>query len=296
VLTLEAFDAGGLAQASHGAVQHQTDHRECADGTQHHRRHAAVAGRALDGVLRLGTELLQLQPVVAHEQGQGLHLAHRVGRLDAHPPPSSGAQQRGAARHERHPTAAAEADLVSLSVFQQVRVEAEAGIDQEEALVDARHLDRRRGGVQQLPHGLGRVLRDAVCAREVVERALGDHAHGAARGVGGLCDRVERAIAADGDDRGAQRARTGRRPPCHRGKLGGVARQQLSTTPCGAEDLLDQLAPCLRITTACRRVDDELQWSTRVHGRAGGHRPGVLRSSPAPGAPRKRCRWRTERR
>ena len=70
-----------------------------------------------------GTELLQLQPVVADEERQGLHVAHRATHLDVHAQLALCAQQRRAGGHERHPAAAPEAGLVGLAVFQQIRVQ-----------------------------------------------------------------------------------------------------------------------------------------------------------------------------
>jgi hypothetical protein len=164
VLELEAFHPGGLAKPAHSPVQHQPDHRQRADGPQHQGGHAAVTRRAGDGVLRLGAELLQLQPVVAHEERQGLHVAHVAAHLDVHAQLSLRTQQRRAGRHERHPAAAPEAGLVGLAVLQQIRVEPEAGVDEEHALVDTGHLDRDRRRSQQQADRFGRVDGNAVRA------------------------------------------------------------------------------------------------------------------------------------
>ena len=62
-------------------MKHQPEHRQGADGPQHQRQ-AAIAGRAGEGVRGLRAELLQLQPVVADEEGQRLHVANGGAGLD----------------------------------------------------------------------------------------------------------------------------------------------------------------------------------------------------------------------
>ncbi len=67
--------------------------------------------------------------------------------------------QRGADRHE--PTAA-EARLVSFAVFKELRVEAEARIDEKQSVIDQAHLYRNRRGTQQGMHRLPGLFGNAV--------------------------------------------------------------------------------------------------------------------------------------
>ena len=96
-------------------------------------------------------------------------------------------------------------------------------------------------------------------AGKVVERALRHHTHGAACGVSGLCHRVERAVAADGDQ-----GRAGRYGPCrsllrYAGQLGGAAEEQVTSPSTSPQRGLDDFALRLRIAAARCRIDDELQ-------------------------------------
>ncbi len=183
-----------------------------------------MAGRAGQGVLRLHTELLQLQPVVPHEECQGLHVANRATHLDVQSQPALCAQQRRTGRHERHPAAAAEAGFVGFAVVQQVGIEPEAGVDQEHAVVDAGHLNRRRRRTQQQADRFCWVSGNAMRAGEVIERALRHHPHGTARGVRGLCHRIEGAVAADGNHGRAVSDGLGCSPVRCAGQLGGGCR------------------------------------------------------------------------
>ena len=179
MLELETFHTSGFSQPAHGPVQHQPDHGQCADGAQHQRSHAAMAGRARHGVCGVRTELLQLQAVVANEERQGLHVADRLAHLDVQLQPTLRSQQRGTGRHERNPAAAAEARLVGLAVLQQLGVDAQAGVDQKQAVVDGGHLHRQRTRVEQHQRCSNRIGGDAVRPCKVVEGAVRNDAHGA---------------------------------------------------------------------------------------------------------------------
>ena len=211
MVKLETLHPGGLAQPAHCAVQHQPEHGQCADGPQHQCGHAAVAGRARQGVGRVGTQLRQLQPVVAHKQRQGLHIAHRRTHLDVQAQPTLRTQQGGHRRHQRHPAAAAKAGFVGFTVLQQFRVQPQAGVDQKQPVVQGRHLHGAGVRIQQQPHRRSRIGGNAVCAGKVVEGAAGHDPHRATGGVCGLGHGVEAAIAAH---------RHHRRAACHRQRGG----------------------------------------------------------------------------
>ena len=229
VLELEALHACSFTQSAHGAMQHQPDHRQRSDRPQHECSHAAIPRRTGDGVIRLRAELLQLQAVVAHEERQGLHVAHLVTHLDVQSQTALRTQQGCAGCHKSHPAAATESRLVGLPVLEQVGVEPEAGVDEEHSVVDTGHLNRRRHRTQQKVHRIGRVCGYAVRTGEVVERALRHHAHGAACGVCGLRHGVERAVATDGDYGRARGDCPCRSLVRHAGQLGGAAEQQLTS-------------------------------------------------------------------
>ena len=242
MVELETLYALRFTERTHRPVQHQPDHRQGADGPQDQRGHTARAGRAGQSVLRLRTDLLQLQPVVAHEQGQGTYVANRTTHLDVQSQPALCAQQRRTGRDEGHPAAAAETGFVGFSVFQKLGIEPEAGVDQEHAVVDAGHLHRRRRRTQQQSDRFSLVGGNAMGASEVVERTLRHHPHGAARGVRGLRHRVKGAVTADGDHGRAGGDSPGRRHLCHTGQLGGAAEQQIPGPSAGPQRSFDDFA------------------------------------------------------
>lgn len=259
MLEFEGLDVCGSTQPVHGAMQHQADHRHRSDGPQHERGHAAVAWCAGHGVIGFRAELLQLQAVIAHEERQGLHVAQLATGLDVQSQVALRTQQSCTGCHERHPAAATGAGLVGFPVFQQFRIEPETGVDQEHAVVDAGHLNRCRHRTQDDAHRVGRVCGYAVRAGKVVESALWQHTHGAARGVCGLRHGVERAVATDSDH-----GRTGsdclcRRLVRHAGQLGGAATQQVTSPSTRPQSGFDHIALRLRVAAARYRIDDELE-------------------------------------
>src|SRR5690606_37768369 len=66
------------------------------------------------------------------------------------------------------PAAATVALLVLLAVLQQLRIEAETGIDQKIASVDLTQTDVFQTGVEQVVHRLAGVLGNAMGAAEIV--------------------------------------------------------------------------------------------------------------------------------
>ena len=206
------------------------------------------------------TQLFQLQRVVADEQRGRAHAARAALHLDLQAQAAVAAQQRRHAGAEGHQPAAAEAALPAFALFQQARVQADAGIDQEHPVVDQPHLHRLHRRVQQQLHGLRGVLRNAVRAAEVVEGALRQHAEGAAAAQHGLRHGVQRAVAAGGDDHAA----------CRLGALHRIARddrqaprvvhlQQMQLAPGRGAGLFDRQALAFGIAGARAEIEDDEQ-------------------------------------
>ena len=107
----------------------------------------AFASKAQEEEFR--AELLQLQPVVAHKQGQGVHLALAALQFNLQLQALLRAQQRGQRGPDGHPLAAPEAVLPDFAVLEQVGVQAHAGVDQKQVFVDGRHLHRLGPGGEE---------------------------------------------------------------------------------------------------------------------------------------------------
>ena len=85
---------------------------------------------------------------------------------------------------------AAQAGFEGLAILQQLRIEAQAGVDEEHLAVDEPDLHRLRPRLEQRSRRGLRVERDAVLARQVIERALRNHRQRAAmvqRSLGPPC-------------------------------------------------------------------------------------------------------------
>ena len=258
-MELEAFHPGGLAQPAHGPVHQQPEHGQRANGPQHDGRHAPVARGAIKRVGGLGTQLRELQAVVAHKERQGLDIASCATHFNMQAQPALGAQQGGNGRHQRHPAAATKAGFVGLAVLQQFGVHPEAGIDQKQPLVDGRHLNGAGLRLQQPPRSGGRIGRDAVRAREVVERAVRNDSHRTTRRVGGLGHGVEGAVAAHRHHCGAA---------CHGSRCGimghlpqvcRAADPQLALAPTHLKGRFNHPAFGINVLCARRRIDDKQQ-------------------------------------
>ncbi len=113
---------------------------------------------------------------------------------------SAAAQHAPDRGQHRHQPRAAEAVRGALAVVQQARVEAQAGVDQEHALVDETHVHRPHvAGFQGREHVLHRLLRlqrQRLVAREIVEGPHGQHAHGHALRPGRGGHGIDGAVAA----------------------------------------------------------------------------------------------------
>ena len=109
-------------------------------------------------------------------------------------------QHRQRGPDERRPFAAAEPLLLALAVAHDVGVEAETRVVDEGAAVDLGDVDLHPVAVDDRPDRFFEVGRHAGVAREVVQRAEGEHAE-RHRLVGERTgDRADRAVAAAGDD------------------------------------------------------------------------------------------------
>jgi hypothetical protein len=85
----------------------------------------------------------------------------------------AGLQQCGHTRHKGHKTAAPEALLPGFTVFQQLRVKADAGIDQKNSPIHPSDLNLQNAGAYQRGGRRLGVLRNCMGATKIIERALG---------------------------------------------------------------------------------------------------------------------------
>lgn len=184
-----------FAQASQGAAQQQAQHAQLADPARRDRRQFPILDRLGQ---RLHADLLHLQAVVADEQRGGAELAHDALGLerDAQGPVPAQCGLQG--RQDRDDAAAPVLALVLLARLQQRRIQAYAGVHQEDAVVDHSDLHRLHGRGEERTHRFGQVFRDAVGAAEIIEGALGQHAEHAALQHGLVGDGIDGAVAAGG--------------------------------------------------------------------------------------------------
>ena len=87
------------------------------------------------------SDVLKLQRVVAHKYGAGVQdvrivFALRAGMLDAQQHVGTTLHQRYQGRPQRHQTAAAETPLHRFAVFQQLWIQADAGIDEKNLVIE----------------------------------------------------------------------------------------------------------------------------------------------------------------
>ncbi|OIQ64831.1 hypothetical protein GALL_536170 [mine drainage metagenome] len=160
---------------------------------------------------------------------------------------------------ERDKTTAAKTRLIGLAVLEHLRVETQARIDEKHAFVDQTHLYRHGHSTQ---HGLrrrGGIGRNAVRPGEVVEGAMRQHAHGAALQVRRLRHRIDRAIAAHGNNRSTPGASRRSGLLCGSCKLVGPSEQQLTGSPIRLQRLFDHLTCRISIVATRGSIDDEQQ-------------------------------------
>ena len=141
----------------------------------------------------------QLQRVVAHEQRTGANHAGLAFKAQLQRQHAAAAQQCAKSRQQGHDAVAAKTPLRRLALLQQARVQAHAGVDQKNAFTQQAHGDRLFARRQQSGHAVVQIGRHAVRAPEVVEGALGQHAHQLIGVPDHLGHGVQRAVAARSD-------------------------------------------------------------------------------------------------
>ena len=221
--------------------------------------------------------LLQLQPVVAHKQRGGAHLPHHTAFVDQQPQLAVPPQQGHTCRAHGHPTAAAKARFVGFAVFQQRRVQAQAGVDQKHMAVHCAHLYRHGHGVYQHLRRLGRFGRNAVGAGHVIKRAQRHHPHRTACGMRRLGHRVDRAVAAHRHHRRAGGQSSGCRRPRLLRQSVRAHKPHIALAARGPQRVFNHHPLGITITAARSGVDDKNQRGRRVEGRGNGRRGGLGR-------------------
>src|SRR5690606_21143560 len=172
-------------------------------------------------------------------------------------------------RPERHIAAAPIALLVGFAVFQQLRIQAEAGIDQEHLPVEQPDLHRLRLGGQQAAGGDLGILGDAVGAPEIVERALRQDAERQAGSQHCLGHRAERAVSAGSDHHPAVVAGTSDGRLRRRGQLAAaVDRHQLVAAAGPVQHSPDDGLDFVGVITAGARVQHAEEWLLACQGGA----------------------------
>ena len=197
----DALDAVSLAQLTECFTQHQTDHGESADWLENHRGDLTIRRGSLGARTRLlQTQLLQLQLVAVDRAGQCALFAQLPFPLDRVTQALPRAKKGGHAGTEPDDSAAAAANFPCLAVLLRVWTEYQAGIDEDDLVVDDIELNQLRTPAVEPAQRICRLGRCSILKRVVVERARADHAHHAFGAVRGLCDGVDDAVSADGHD------------------------------------------------------------------------------------------------
>lgn len=111
-----------------------------------------------------------------HEEGQRLHVAKRRQRFDAEAQPALRTQQRSRSPRRRHPAATAEAGLEALRSWRSSAEHAQAGIDQEDAVLRRPHLHRPRARISNC-RAAAAGSAGMPASSQVVEGPVRDDAH-----------------------------------------------------------------------------------------------------------------------
>ncbi|MCY1533881.1 hypothetical protein D9M68_692320 [compost metagenome] len=202
--------------------------------------------------------MFELELVVAHHQGRGPQAAGLALVIEQQGQLARRAQQRNQTRPQGHQTAAAILLFVGLAVFEQLRIQAQAGIDQERPAVEQADLNRPGLALQEAMQGRFRVLGDAVTAAEVVERALGQDAERHVLAQHRAGDGVERAVAARGDDDALLVARAPHRGLGRFGQPGRIFHGNQLVAPSGRiEDAADGVLQHLRVAAPRSSIEDD---------------------------------------
>ena len=144
-------------------------------------------------------DVFELEFVVAHHQGGRPQAAGLAFVVEHQGQLARRAQQRDQSRPQGDQAAAAVLLFVGLAVFEQLRIQAQAGVDQEQPAVEQADPHRPGLALQETVQGRFRVLGNAVAAAEVIEGALGQDAEGHALAQHDAGHGAERAVAAGGD-------------------------------------------------------------------------------------------------
>src|SRR5690606_4445649 len=81
-------------------------------------------------------------------------------------------QQADDGRKHRHQSTPTKAVLKGFTIFQQVRIKTQAGIDEEDLVVDAANLNCGRRPAEQQFKSRVCILRDRMATSKIIERAL----------------------------------------------------------------------------------------------------------------------------
>src|SRR5688572_17895131 len=117
----------------------------------------------------LEARLLELQGVVADEQRWGADQLAFAVVLDLEQQLTVLAKQRRKAGSERDRAVATEPGLVGFAILEDLRMQADPGVDEKRPLVHDADLHVRDASVDECPRGIARLTGDAVGARRVVE-------------------------------------------------------------------------------------------------------------------------------
>ena len=198
--------------------------------------------------------------VVTYKEGRRAQRRRLPGHLHLKPQLPARAYQRREARQKRHEAAAPELVLPGLAVFEQLRIEAQTGIDQKDAAVDLTHLHGGHPGPKQGGRGRAGVLRNTVDTAKIIERALGQHTERTAAAQDSAGHRIDSAIAARRNHHAAALCGELHRATADLAHLRGIVDlQKLERPACGFKNLRHDLPLVVGIVVARSRIHDDEQ-------------------------------------
>ena len=259
-------------------MQQQPEHSPAAHRQRRNRCQPPFADPTGGG--GLDADLFQLQPVVADKQSRRDDHRTLSIQVDLQRHPASPFEHRLDARQHRHPAVTAPLLLGGFPVLQQLRVQAQAGIDQKQAPVDFAHLHRLLSSQHQRSRRCFELLGNAVAATEKIEGSLWNDPQHAASEPGGLGHGVDGPVATDGHQHAAGPGRDRRSlAACLAQRLGRFNRNEFVPTPRLVEHASQLVACLLQVVFARTGVDDDrqqglcavTQWGTLVRRKIGAH-------------------------
>src|SRR5690606_10567504 len=182
VCTLDAHDQVAQGKAAHVLVGSESAERTSkGEPQQRSRSHRSHDDRRELSVLHFfcfgNADLLELQRIVSdHERRCAYHFFMAVLVLDLEDELTIALHQRDESCPQGHGPPPPELTRERIALLQQVRMQAEARVDQENAVVEHAHLDWAHSGPEQ---GQSRILHlrgNGVGATQVIECALWYHA------------------------------------------------------------------------------------------------------------------------